>query len=165
MPKLLGFTALLAVFILTLAASPVSAATKDVSVSMSFTEPFHQDINSGCPVIADGFCGNGVVVPYGHATESIIFGGACGGFCDLRTVNVAGGSIYIHEFFGTGFCPGSCQPNPAEPGGGTLNDVVVGGTGIFAGATGNLSGRVFAAGPPWAFQSAIKLSGTITLQT
>jgi hypothetical protein len=64
-----------------------------------------------------------------------------------------------------GFCPGYCQPNPAEPGGGTLNDLVVGGTGLFAGAAGNLSGRVFAAGPPWVFQSAIKLSGAITLQT
>ena len=141
-------------------ASPASAATSNVSVSMSFTEPIMQDIHSGCPTFPDGFCGTGVVVPFGHATESIAFGGACGGNCDFRTVNVAGGSIWIDEFFGTGFCPGYCQPNPAEPGGGTLNDVVVGGTGIFAGATGNLSGRVYAA----ARQSAIKLSGTITLQ-
>jgi hypothetical protein len=161
MRKLLGFTGLFAVSVLALAASPVSAGTTNVSVSMSFTEPILQNINSGCPVLPDGFCGNGVVVPFGHATESIQFGGACSGTCDFRTVNVAGGSIYIDEFFGTGFCPGSCHPNRAEPGGGTLNDVVVGGTGIFVGATGNLSGRVYAA----AAQSAIKLSGTITLQT
>jgi hypothetical protein len=132
---------------------------------LSFTEPFLQDVNSGCPVIASGFCGTGVVLPFGHATESIVFGGACGGTCDFRTVNVAAGSIPIQEFFGTGFCPGYCQPNPSRTWRGTLNDLVVGGTGIFAGAAGNLSGRVFAAGPPWAFQSAIKLSGAITLQT
>lgn len=161
MRKLLGFTGLLAVSVLALAASPVSAGTSNVSVSMSFTEPIHQNINSGCPVFPNGFCGTGAVVPFGRATESILFGGACGGFCDFRTVNVAGGSIYLDEFFSNGICPGSCHPNPAEPGGGTLDDVVVGGTGIFAGASGNVSGRVYAAGP----QSAIKLSGTITLQT
>ncbi|HJQ51816.1 MAG TPA: hypothetical protein VJ838_14975 [Gaiellaceae bacterium] len=142
-------------------ASQALAGTTNVSVSMSFTEPILQDINSGCPVFPNGFCGTGVVVPFGHATESILFGGACGGNCDFRTVNVAGGSIYLDEFFGTGSCPGSCQPNRAEPGGGTLTDEVVGGTGMFVGATGTLSGSVFAAGP----QSAIKLSGMITLQT
>src|SRR5262245_20916155 len=50
-------------------ASPASAGTTNVSVSMSFTEPIIPAINSGCPVIADGFCGSGVVVPFGHATE------------------------------------------------------------------------------------------------
>jgi hypothetical protein len=44
---------------------------------------------------------------------------------------------------------------------GTLTDVVVGGTGIFAGASGNQSGSVRTGGP----DSAIKLSGTITLQS
>ena len=38
----------------------------------------------------DGFCGNGIVVPYGHETEMIAFGAGSGGACDLRTVNVAG---------------------------------------------------------------------------
>jgi len=159
MRKLLLIASLFAVA--AVLASPASAATTNVSVSMSFTEPIHPDINSGCPVFPDGFCGTGAVVPFGYATESILFGGACGGGCDLRVVNVAGGSITLHEFFGTAFCPGSCQPNPAEPFAGTLSDVVVGGTGIFAGASGNVSGRVYAAGP----QSAIKLSGTITLQS
>ena len=153
---LFGLVGLLAVF-----AQQAAAGTTNVSVSMSFTEPIHQDIKSGCPVFPDGFCGTGIVVPFGHATESILFGGACGGNCDFRTVNVAGGSIYLDEFFSNGICPGSCHPNPAEPGAGTLTDVVVGGTGMFAGASGNVSGRVYAAGP----QSAIKLSGTITLQT
>lgn len=142
-------------------ASQASAGTSNVSVSMSFTEPILQDIHSGCPVLQDGFCGSGAVVPFGHATESIVFGGACGGTCDFRTVDVAGGSIYLDEFFSDPTCPGSCHPNRAEPGGGTLTDVVVGGTGMFTGASGIVSGRVWAAGP----QSAIKLSGTITLQT
>ena len=156
---LLGVVVLFAVL-----AQQAAAGTTTVSVSMSFTEPIVQNIRSGCPVFFSGeggFCGNGIVVPFGHARETIQFGGACGGACDFRTVNVVGGSIYIDEFFSNPGCPGSCQPNPAEPGSGTLNDVVVGGTGMFAGATGNLSGSVTSA----AAESAIKLSGTITLQT
>ena len=142
-------------------ASQATAGTTAVSVRMSFTEPIIQNIRSGCPVFPDGFCGMGIVVPFGHATETILFGGDCGGTCDFRTVNVAGGSIYLDEFFSDGSCPGSCQPNPAEPGSGTLTDVIVGGTGVFTGATGTLNGSVSAA----AFESAIKLSGTITLTT
>jgi len=153
---LFGLVGLLAVF-----AQQAAAGTTNVSVSMSFTEPILQDIKSGCPVFPDGFCGTGIVVPFGHATESILFGGACGGNCDFRTVNVAGGTVYLDEFFSDPTCPGSCHPNRSEPGGGTLTDVVVGGTGMFAGASGIVSGRVWAAGP----QSAIKLAGTITLQT
>src|SRR5215469_5327621 len=111
MRKVLVIAGLLAVA--AVLASPAAAGTTNVSVGMSFTEPIMQDIHSGCPTFPDGFCGTGVVVPFGHATESIAFGGACGGNCDFRTVNVAGGSIWIDEFFGTGFCPGYCQPNQA----------------------------------------------------
>jgi hypothetical protein len=136
------------------------AGTTAVSVSMSFTEPVVQNVQSGCPVLPNGGCGNGTVVPFGHATEMIVGGGGCGGTCDFRTVNVAGGSIYLDESLTSGSCPGSCGPAPAEPFFGTLSDVVVGGTGIFAGATGTLSGSVKAAGP----EATIQLSGTITLQ-
>jgi hypothetical protein len=156
---ILGLVALSGVF-----ASQAAAGTTNVSVSMSFTEPILQDIKSGCPVFPDGFCGNGAAVPFGHATEMILFGGACGGACDFRTVKVAGGSIYIDETFSNFHCPGACQTGKngrGFPGSGTLTDVVVGGTGIFAGATGNLSGSVTVAGA----QSQIKLAGTITLQT
>jgi len=155
---LLGVVALFAIL-----AQQAAAGTTTVSVSMSFTEPIVQNIESGCPVFPDGLCGNGIVVPFGHATETILFGGACGGSCDLRTVNVAGGSIYIDETFSNFQCPGACQTGNGRgfPSLGTLTDVVVGGTGMFAGASGNLSGSVRTGGP----DSAIKLAGTITLQT
>jgi hypothetical protein len=97
------------------------------------------------------------VIPLGHATETIEFSAACGGACDLRTINLAGGSIISEETFSNPNCPGACQPNFAEPISGTLTDTVVGGTGIFTGATGTLTGTVRAAG----LQSQIKLSGTI----
>ena len=138
-------------------ASPAMANTT-ISVSMTFTEPIVPAFKSGtCPVVPEGFCGSGEVIPLGHATEMIDFGAGCGGTCDLRTINLPGGSIIIDETFSNPACPGVCQPNKAAPGSGVLTDTVVGGTGIFTDATGSLSGTVRAAG----LQSQIKLSGTI----
>ena len=100
------------------------------------------------------------------------FGAGCGGTCDLRIINLDGGSIFIEETFSNVQFPGSSQNSsrggppsfsvsfpPGLPGSGTLTDVIIGGTGIFEGATGTLSGTVRFAG----LKSQIKLSGTITL--
>ena len=139
-------------------ASPAMAATT-VPVSMTFTEA-GPAANTGCtPGISS--CGHGQVIPFGQATENIVFGAACGGSCDFRTINLAGGSIFINEVLSNPTCHGACQPNPAFPFSGTLTDTVVGGTGTFAKASGTLSGSVTAAGPA----AMIKLSGTITLAT
>jgi len=150
-----------ALMLLSTAFATQAMAATTVPVKMTFTEPVVHNIHSGCAVLPDGFCGGGQVIPFGHATETILFGGACGGGCDLRTINLPGGSVFIDEFFSNPTCPGGCQPNPAEPGSGTLSDAIVGGTGTFTGASGTLSGSVTAAGPA----NAIKLSGTITLAT
>jgi hypothetical protein len=118
-----------------------------------------------CPVFPEGFCGSGEVIPFGHASESIDFGAGCGGSCDLRTIYLAQGWIFIEETFSDGTCRGSCHPSPVFPGSGSLSDVIVGGTGTFDGATGELSGTVRAAvgGSKPIGQSQVKLSGTITL--
>jgi hypothetical protein len=140
-------------------AAPAAAGTTTVQVSMTFTEPLIPGFVKGCPVAPEGFCGSGEVIPFGHATETIDFNAGCGGSCDLRTINLAAGSIFSDETFSNPGCPGVCQPNRAEPSSGTLTDTVVGGTGIFSGASGTLSGTVRGNGP----ESQIKLSGTITL--
>jgi len=150
-----------ALAVLSTAFATQATAATTVPVSMTFAEPIVQNFQSGCAVLPDGFCGSGQVIPFGHATETILFGGACGGGCDLRTINLAGGSITIHEVFSNPACPGACQPNPAEPSSGTLTDTIAGGTGTFTGASGTLNGSVRANGP----ESVIKLSGTITLAT
>jgi hypothetical protein len=135
----------------------VSAATT-VAVAITLNEPKQFDLVSGCAVFLarEGLCGRGVAVPYGHATETIVFGGC--GFggpvrCDLRIVTVASGSIFLDEFAGNFTCnnakAGACEA--------PLTDVVAGGTGAFTGATGTLSGTVTGTGP----QSQIKLQGTI----
>ena len=143
-------------------ASPVVFATQasaasTVPVSISLDEPKQFDFESGCAVFLArvGLCGSGVAVPYGHATETIVFGGC--GFgperCDLRTVTVAGGSIFLDEFAGNFTCnnakAGACEA--------PLTDIVAGGTGAFAGATGSLTGTVTGNGP----QSHVQLNGTI----
>jgi hypothetical protein len=141
-------------------------AATTIPVHMTFTEPIVPAAQSGCqPEISS--CGHGQVIPLGQATEMVQFGGGCNGACDFRTINLAGGSIFIDEVFSSPTCPGVCQPNPSLPGGGTLTDVIVGGTGNFNGASGNLSGSVTAAGGigNQGGVSVIKLSGTITLAT
>ena len=139
-------------------ASQARAATT-TSASMTLVEAIVQS-HSGCPLQLDHFlCGHGQVIPYGQATETIVFGGGCGGGCDLRTITLAGGSLTLEETFSNPICPGACQPNPSAPFSGTLTDVVAGGTGEFSGAGGNFSGEVTTAGAV----AVIKLSGTITL--
>jgi hypothetical protein len=145
-------------------ASPAMAATT-VPVSMTFTEALVPAAHNGCDPQTSS-CGHGQVNPFGQATEMIVFF-ACGTQpeCDIRTINLAGGSIFIHEFSSNPTCPGVCQPNPAVPAGGTLTDTIVGGTGTFANATGNLTGSVTVAGGVGNKGGGvmIKLSGTITL--
>jgi hypothetical protein len=148
----------LAIVVLAFASQAVANTT--ASVSMTFTEPIVPSFKSGdCPVLPEGFCGSGEVIPLGHATETIDFGAGCGGTCDLRTINLAGGSIFMEETFSDGSCPGVCGSRGiGQPNSGTLTDTIIGGTGIFEGATGTLVGTVTAAG----LESHIKLSGTIS---
>ena len=145
-----------------------SAGETTLSLSMTFTEPIAPAFKSDdCLVAPEGFCGRGEVIPFGLATETIDFGAACGGACDLRTITLAEGSIFVEETFSNGECRGSCQPNPANPNTGTLTDVIVGGTGRFQGATGTLAGSVRSSGGVLGPQgeSQVQLSGTITLTT
>jgi hypothetical protein len=145
------------------AASPVAfvsqaSAATTVSVAMTFNEPKQFDFVSGCEVFLarQGLCGSGVAVPYGHATETIVFGGCDSGavHCDVRTVTVAGGSIFLDESAGNFACKNARVGACVAP----LNDIVAGGTGAFVGATGSLSGTVSGTGP----QSQIKLQGAIS---
>jgi hypothetical protein len=141
---------------LALFAAPARAATT-ISVSMTFTEGVSQQF--GC-TNHFGPCGSGQVVPLGHATEMIQFGQACGGTCDLRIITLATGSLFLDEFFSSFDCPGGCNSHGVgRPGDGNLTDVIVGGTGAFSGASGNVSGTVKSAGG----STQIKLAGPLSL--
>jgi hypothetical protein len=142
-------------------ASQAIAGTTTVPVRMTFAEPIRPAERHGCPISPmNGLCGRGEVVPFGHATETVLFGGACSGECDARTISLANGSIYTDEVFSNPTCPGACRSRGhGHPESGTLTDVIVGGTGIFTGASGTLNGSVHGAGTA----GVAKLSGTITL--
>jgi hypothetical protein len=155
------FAALSLGFVLSLGAvAQAAAGTTAVPVSMTFIEVFGPP-QEGCPDLGIAFnCGTGIVVPFGAASEEIVFGVGCGGACDFREVDVAGGSLLLDETLSDVSCPGACASQSFNPPfRGTLSDVVVGGTGIFEGATGTLTGTVSASGKA----AQIKLSGTITL--
>jgi hypothetical protein len=132
-------------------AAPARAA-ESVQVKMTFTETFKE-----C-ALEDGVCGHGQVIPLGQATETTQFWGGCGGSCDLRTIYLDGATIVAEETFSEFQCPGSCNAQHGSPGSGRLDDVIVGGTGVFEGATGTLTGAVRFA----AQKGTVELSGTIS---
>jgi hypothetical protein len=148
-------------------AAPSFAATT-VNVKATFAEGVVKQFGCTAQGLFGANCGAGNMVPYGSATETIQFGSGCGGFgaCDLRTITVAQGTLMLDETFSSPDCPGaSCTPHGRGIGGlgsptsGTLTDVVVGGSGVFAGVSGTLTGSVKSAGG----STQILLSGTLTL--
>jgi hypothetical protein len=167
--RCLGAALVSALVVAAVAVAPATAGTAAVPVSMTFIEVAPSPQQAACPDIAIAVnCGVGNVVPFGAASEEIAFGEGCGGSCDFRAVTVAGGTLFLNETASNFSCPGACggpsqsasPPIPLNPPLSlTLTDVVVGGTGIFAGASGTLTGSVSVAGPA----AHIKLSGTITL--
>ena len=144
------------------AAMASAAMASTTSVRMTFAEP--SGPSGDCPA-ADfpngGFCGSGIVLPYGHATETIEFGAGCGGDCDLRTVTLTDGSILMEEHASGFFECERCHNENGGPFGAALTDVVIGGTGSFEGATGTLSGTVEGTG----HRAQVQLSGTISVSS
>ena len=142
-------------------ASQAVAATA-VPVSMTLVEPLKAGTpgNSVCPDIGIAVnCWSGEVFPFGHATEEVNIG-VCGDTCNIREIDLAEGSIVLLETV-TGFsCPGACGSQAfGPPGTISLSDVVIDGTGIFAGATGSLTGTVGVGG----WHGLVRLTGSITL--
>jgi hypothetical protein len=144
--------------------APAAAAWANTTsfISATFSEPARVDFQTGCAVFPDGFCGRGEVIPFGPATETIVFGAGCGGSCDLRTITLAEGTILLKET-SSGGCDASCHTYPTEQVSASLTDTVVGGTGLFEGATGRLTGTVRGAvsNARPAGASTVRLSGTI----
>lgn len=157
------FISLLAVATVSAVLASQASANTTQFVTMTFAEPIHPSIT--CPGFPDVSCGTGEVIPLGQATEIVVFGAGCGGTCDLRTISLGGGSLIMEETASSGTCPAGnvCRPGPLELGRGILTDVVIGGTGIYEGATGTLTGTVKLEGSNArpAGTSTVELSGTI----
>ncbi len=88
--------------------------------------------------------------------------GVCGDTCNFREIDLAQASIVLVEKVTNFSCPGVCGSRSfGPPGTISIDDVVIGGTGIFAGATGTLSGTVGVGG--WG--GGVQLTGTIILNS
>lgn len=166
MRRFLSIGSIVAALTASLAFAPEAAAQSSmVSVSMTFAESTQAGQVTGCPISPmDGLCGSGEVIPFGHATDTVTFGAGlpgpdiCSDGCDLRTISLPEGSIISDELFTNPICPGNCV-SFHKPQFGTLTDVIVGGTGLFEGATGGFRGTVTGAGTA----GVPKLSGTVIL--
>jgi hypothetical protein len=146
-------------------ASP-AMAQGNVGFKAMFTESI--GTRNGVPpsCVAGDLCGSGNAAGVGRFTENIVFGGGCGGTCDLRTFTFADGSTLVtEETEGLSSVPGKSYKQPAHAFGHPftvpLTDTVDGSlsTGVFAGAAGTLQGDVMEAGST----AVLDLSGTITL--
>jgi hypothetical protein len=155
----------ISLLMLTLAAAflPTSAsASTTENITLTFAEPVQPAL--ACPGFPDVSCGSGEIIPLGQATEIVVFGAGCAGTCDLRTIDLAGGSLILEETASNFTCPaGVCHRGPLEIVAADLTSVLIAGTGIYEGATGTLTGTAhFAisnARPAGA--AIVTLSGTI----
>jgi len=144
-------------------AATATPAASSVPVSIKLVELLKAPpyIFPTCPDIGqDVNCGSGELRPFGRASE-IVSINACGDNCTLRWITVQGGTIVLREALSDLTCPGACvtQWPHGAPFSGTLTADVVGGTGIFAGATGSLTGTLTAV----AFEAQVSYAGTIAL--
>jgi hypothetical protein len=149
-------------FVVGLASAGAAGASTTVAWKATFPEQFGGPNHSPFTCAPGTSCGSGEVTGLGQAQDVIVFGGGCGGACDVRTLTFADGSTIVVEETASNFqTPGNSQPNPnsyGNPFSLDLSDTIVGGTGRFAGASGSASGHVKVAGGT----AIINLSGTVT---
>lgn len=105
-------------------------------------------------------CGSATISGFGHVAFQLIVFDACGPNCNIRTITFADGSTLLIEESVIGIVsPGNSASAGANPPIFLeISQTILGGTGIFEGATGSGTGRVNTA--PAAIVHA---SGTITL--
>ena len=158
---LIAVAALVATLLL---ASP-AAASSTFNFSGTFHEPLGGPVNSPFSCPAGEGCGSGEVIGLGQVSESIVFG-ACGFPCSVRTITFADGSKLVVEEHASDFdVPGQSYREPSTSFGNpftvTIADTVDGAlsTGMFAGASGTLTGQASLAGA----MTIITLSGPIAL--
>jgi hypothetical protein len=142
----------------TMAATLVATASPSAAAAtVTWSATFHEltTTPSGIEHCApETSCGRGEVVGLGQVQDVIVFGGGCGGACDLRTLTFGDGSTLVMEEQPSNFRDFGRGLFAAD-----LSDVIIGGTGRFAGASGSAAGGVrgVAAGT-----AVITLSGTVT---
>ncbi len=151
MRRLFGLFAI--AFVVALAGAGLAGANTTVRWSATFHEKTTRP--SGMEPCAFGTsCGSGEIVGLGQVGDVIAFGAGCGGDCDVRTLSFADGSTLVMDEVASNFQAFGQGAFTLD-----LSNIVVGGTGRFAGASGNATGNVTAV---FAGAAVIRLSGTVT---
>jgi hypothetical protein len=148
---------LFALFTIAFVVALASAGLADATTTVSWSATFHEltTTPSGIEHCAPGTsCGSGEVVGLGQVGDVIAFGAGCGGGCDIRTLSFADGSTLVMDEVASNFQAFGRGAFTLD-----LSDIIVGGTGRFAGANGSATGNATAANIGAA---VIRLSGTVT---
>jgi hypothetical protein len=154
-----------AAWVVALVSVGVAGASTTVAWQATFPEQFGGPNHSPFVCAPGTSCGSGEVTGLGQVQDVIVFGGGCGGACDVRTLTFTDGSTLVLQESGSNFrTPGNSANAPGQqvsygnPGSSDLSDTIVGGTGRFAAASGTASGHVMVVGGT----AIISLSGTVT---
>jgi hypothetical protein len=148
-------------------ATPSSAATV-LDFHATFVEPAGGPVNTPFECPPGTSCGTANLGLLGHGSSVVAFG-ACGPTCSIRTITLVDGSqLVIFEFADiSGFAsPGNSGEHgytafglPGNPQFLAVTLTVMGGNGVFEGASGTATGAVKVAGGV----AIITVSGTIIL--
>jgi hypothetical protein len=135
-----------------------SAGLAGATTTVSWSATFHELVTTPSGIencAGDTSCGSGEVVGLGQVGDVIAFGAGCGGGCDIRTLSFADGSTLVMDEVASNFQAfGQGARFTLD-----LSDIIVGGTGRFAGASGSATGNVTGV---LAGAAVIRLSGTVT---
>jgi hypothetical protein len=144
-----------------IAACLVVAAPAMAQTTVAYQATFVENGAGQVTCLPGTACGSATISGFGHvAFQSIVFN-ACGPNCNIRTITFDDESTLLIEE--SVIAPPVSPGNSASAGANApifleISQTILGGTGIFEGATGSGSGRVnLAAG------AIIHASGTITL--
>ena len=170
-PSLLRLELLFTVLVTALALAPPASASTTVTYQATYVEPYGGPQQSPFSCEAGTTCGSASISSFGHSASQVGVFNACGVGCHIRTVIFADGSTLVLRtvdqpgpFAFTS--PGSSGTHgynsaglPGNPNFLDITETVIGGTGMFAGATGNGTGTVKVTGGV----AIGKTAGTITL--
>jgi hypothetical protein len=143
-----------------IAAALVFAAPAVAQTTLTYHVTFVENAGGQATCPPGTSCGTANIAGVGHLTTQMIVFNACGPNCHLRTITFEDGSkLFVQESIVNTISPG----NSASAGANAplfleISQTIVGGTGIFAGATGSGTGRVNTQAG-----AVITASGTITL--
>ena len=168
---LLKFGLLLSILMTALALVPPASASTTVTYQATYVEPYGGPQQTPFSCDPGTTCGSASISPFGHSADQVGVFNACGVGCHIRTVTFPDGSTLVLRTvdepgpfaFTSPGNSGSHGYNsaglPGNPNFLDITETIIGGTGIFAGATGGGTGTVKVAGGV----AIGKTTGTITL--